>query len=337
MLSVSYAVNDAYTLANKGLTTVTVTGNVTSTQIYANTQVKPYTAQWSSYTGVTINVKRTSSPNVGASTGILSSGATVYYGDVLSVTYSANTGYTLSSKGSTSITVTGNITSSHIYASATAHKYTVTYNANGGSGTTSQTTHTYGVSSALRSNGFSRSNYTFLGWSTSSSATTPTYTNGQVVTNLTFANGGNITLYAVWVKTYGSYTYSGRGELDLEDVGNLYKETYNVALNKTNLKANGYTKIKITVKFEAWEGWLFHNTKPIVYVYQGTSIYTSYKHSELSGGYTTFTHTFTVPVDVLDSNGKITIGYTGEEYPNTEGTQNGWRLRDATVTATAIK
>ena len=54
----------------------------------------------------------------------MSNGATIYYGDVLKVTYTENTGYTLSSKGSESITVKGNVTSSTIYATATANSYT---------------------------------------------------------------------------------------------------------------------------------------------------------------------------------------------------------------------
>ena len=41
-------------------------------------------------------------------------------------------------------------------------------------------------------------NYTFLGWSTSSTSTTATYlTNGQY-TNNNFTDGDTVTLYAVW-------------------------------------------------------------------------------------------------------------------------------------------
>ena len=42
----------------------------------------------------------------------------------MKVTYTAATGYTLSTKGSGSINVTGNVTSDNIYASATPNSYT---------------------------------------------------------------------------------------------------------------------------------------------------------------------------------------------------------------------
>lgn len=46
-------------------------------------------------TGSAITVNRTSSPNQGASTGSLSSGDTIYYGDVLKIVFSASVGYDL--------------------------------------------------------------------------------------------------------------------------------------------------------------------------------------------------------------------------------------------------
>ena len=83
-----------------------------------------------------------------------------------------------------------------LYAAWKPNTYTVVYNATGGTGSMSNTTHTYGVSSTLRSNSFTRTGWTFLGWSTSSSATSPDYTNGASVKHL--AENGNVTLYAVW-------------------------------------------------------------------------------------------------------------------------------------------
>lgn len=90
--------------------------------------------------------------------------------------------------------------SSTVYAIWKANTYTVTYNANGGTGATASSSHTYDTAKALTANGFTRSGYTFLGWSTSPNATTATYTNKQSVKNLTATNGGTVTLYAVWQK-----------------------------------------------------------------------------------------------------------------------------------------
>ncbi len=124
VLSVTYSTQTGYTKTSNGKTTLTVTGNITSEHIYANATLNSYKATWTVPTGGTITVKRTSSPLAGATTGTLSSGNTVYHGDVLAITYSANTGYSVATKGKTSVTVAGNITNSDIYLSVTPNDYT---------------------------------------------------------------------------------------------------------------------------------------------------------------------------------------------------------------------
>ena len=71
--------------------------------------------------------------------------------------------------------------------------YTVAFNANGGTGAPASQTKTYGTDLTLSSTKPTRTGYTFLGWSTSSSATTQTYAAGAKYT----ANAA-ATLYAVW-------------------------------------------------------------------------------------------------------------------------------------------
>lgn len=87
-----------------------------------------------------------------------------------------------------------------LYAIWETNNYTVKYNANGGTGTTANSNHTYDTAKALTVNGFKRTGYTFLGWSTNASATSATYTDKQSVNNLTAVNGDTVTLYAVWQK-----------------------------------------------------------------------------------------------------------------------------------------
>ena len=103
VLSFTYSLNTGYknishscthngsavTIASGG--TLTVAGNVVSSTSAA---VLSYTLSVSA-TNTTITVQRTSSPKAGASTGNLSSGATVYYSDVLKITFTAATNYTL--------------------------------------------------------------------------------------------------------------------------------------------------------------------------------------------------------------------------------------------------
>ena len=90
-------------------------GNVV---LKAQWNANEYTVKWNKGAGYSVSVKRTDSPNKGASTGELSNGTAIYTGDVLSISYYKDDYYTLRSTGKTSITVTGNVTSNDIYASA---------------------------------------------------------------------------------------------------------------------------------------------------------------------------------------------------------------------------
>lgn len=113
-----YSFNGWFTDAANGTRVTENSVFYADTAIFAHWQLVPYTATWSNGTGYTITVQRTSSPNANASIGTINSGTTVYYGDVLTVTYKASTGYNIKTKGSTSVTVSGNVTSSTIYATA---------------------------------------------------------------------------------------------------------------------------------------------------------------------------------------------------------------------------
>lgn len=116
----------------------------------------------------------------------------------------------------------------------------VSYNANNGSGAPSDQIHTvvtdilpHAVSITLSSTRPSRTGYTFLGWSTSSSASNAAYSPGGSY-SYTFGDVGQYnlshttTLYAVWKKQTYNVSYmkgsSGTGT-DVTD-----KKTYNVAL-----------------------------------------------------------------------------------------------------------
>lgn len=98
--------------------------NTSTKTVYAHWNVKQYGISWSNPANGAITVKRTSSPLAGAAAGAITSGVKVYHGDVLSVSYTAATGYSIATKGSTSITVSGTIGSSVIYATTTPNNYT---------------------------------------------------------------------------------------------------------------------------------------------------------------------------------------------------------------------
>lgn len=78
------------------------------------------------------------------------------------------------------------------------NRYFINYNANGGSGSMSNSEHYYDNSSPLLANTFTRDGYVFMGWSTSSTATSATYSDQASILNLTADLNQTITLYAVW-------------------------------------------------------------------------------------------------------------------------------------------
>ena len=95
----------------------------------------------------------------------------------------------------------------------TANTYTVLYDANGGTGAPSLQTKTYGVSLTLSDVVPTRTNYNFLGWAASASATTAIYTAGG-----SYTSNASITLYAVWELAYSPPTVSNLiVERSLED------------------------------------------------------------------------------------------------------------------------
>lgn len=74
-------------------------------------------------------------------------------------------------------------------------RHSISYNANGGTGAPSTQYYYYGYDTTLSKTIPTRTGYTFLGWSISSTATSPTYYAGQAWGG---TNEGNYTLYAVW-------------------------------------------------------------------------------------------------------------------------------------------
>jgi uncharacterized repeat protein (TIGR02543 family) len=115
----------------------------------------------------------------------------------------------------------------------------VTFNGNGAtSGSTSAKNATFGSTSTLTGNGFSRTRYTFAGWGTSAETTTVAYTNGA-----NFVFNSNTTLYAIW--TFNGFIVSfnangGSGAAMADQQSN----------SAANLTANTYTLTGFN--FDGW-------------------------------------------------------------------------------------
>lgn len=121
--------------------------------------------------------------------------------------------------------------------------YTISYNANGGSGAPGSQTKTYGAALTLSSAVPARTGYSFLGWSTSSTATTATYAAGG-----SYTANASATLYAVWQLITYAVTFNGNGA----DGGATASQRKNYGQTLV-LSANGFTRTNYT--------FLYWNTK----------------------------------------------------------------------------
>jgi len=131
-----------------------------------------------------------------------------------------------------------------LYAVWEANTYYVSYNGNGGTGSMPNSTFTYDVSGTLTANTFTRTGYTFRGWSLTQNGT-KAYDNGAAVTNLTAVNNGTVTLYAVWTPV----TYIVRYNAINATGGQMTDDTFTFDTSY-NLKQNGFERTGYT--FLGW-------------------------------------------------------------------------------------
>ena len=180
-----YYTFDYWYLSSGSKATASSTSN-TDVTLYAHWTPKTYTVSWTNPTNATIKVERTSSPSGLGSSGTLSSGSTVYYKDVLKITYAANTGYSLASKGKEQITVSGNIGSGDIYATTSANSYTYTIQYRSSNGTnlgSSSATYKFGTTntiSAPAKSGYNTPGSQSVKWDSTSKTITFTYSPSSV-------------------------------------------------------------------------------------------------------------------------------------------------------------
>ena len=118
---------------------------------------------------------------------------------------------------------------SDLYAVWGENTYTIVYNSNNGSGTIADTVATYDTAVQLNANTFTRTGYTFAGWSTDPKATSfenvanattkGIYFDGTNYSAYNLTEQGTITIYAIWSEN--SYTLILDGN---DDIG-LYQGT----------------------------------------------------------------------------------------------------------------
>ncbi len=155
-----------------------------------------------------------------------------------------------------------------MYAIWKANIYDVAFNKNEGVdhenqviGNMSNQSFTYDITGALSDNAYSRSWYTFLGWSRDASATTATYSDKENVSNLTTTSWDTVNLYAVWsankqtpykVEHY-QQEIGGWDNYKLVDTDNLSWETYTVVTPHVNTYVWFHSPDALTWRI-AWDG-----------------------------------------------------------------------------------
>ena len=98
--------------------------------------------------------------------------------------------------------VQGETGAKEFMAHFTPNKYRVKFNGNGGRGLMDEQEYTYDHEQRLPANQFKKKNYKFKGWNTESDGTGTSYTDEQLVKNLTAENDGVVTLYAQWEEDF---------------------------------------------------------------------------------------------------------------------------------------
>ena len=124
--------------------------------------------------------------------------------------------------------------------------YNVKFNGNGNTGGSMSNQKIWQeVSTALTSNGFTKTGYSFNGWNTNSSGTGTNYSNAQKVTCLSTTNNATINLYAKWKANTYSVAYNGNGATS----GSMSNSSHTYDTAKA-LTANAYSRTGYT--FGGW-------------------------------------------------------------------------------------
>ncbi len=135
-----------------------------------------------------------------------------------------------------------------LYAVWQANTYTIVYNSNkpeGASGSITgalpQVTHIYDTAKNLSDNQFTLTGWHFRGWAENQNGEVK-YTDGASVKNLTSANGGTVTLYAVWqANTYTIVYNSNEPKTASGSITETMPQSKHTYDTPQNLTANGYS------------------------------------------------------------------------------------------------
>lgn len=135
-----------------------------------------------------------------------------------------------------------------LYSQWTVNKYNVSFNANGGVGSMDDQSFLYDHAKALFKSSFTKTGYTFQGWSTEPSGAVA-YEDAQTVLNLTSTDGGKVTLYAIWEEDPDlriAYVAHDPSKASVSNAQDELAPATGIAKGSTATPKKGY-------KFKAWK------------------------------------------------------------------------------------
>lgn len=215
----------------------------------------------------------------------------------------------------------------------------LTYNANGGSGAPSSQTLTPGVAATLSSTKPTRTGYTFLGWSTSSTATSATYSAGGSITI-----SADTTLYAVWkVNTY-TITYNANGgsgsASQSVDYGAIWTSNNGSGFSRTGHTLQGWSLAsdgEVYYGLGAAQGAWSATSNLTLYAVWSIQTYTITYQPGSNGTGSVQTQTKTYGVNLTLKGAIFTRpGYTQTGWANSDGGSSAYALEGSYTTNAAL-
>jgi uncharacterized repeat protein (TIGR02543 family) len=268
----------------------------------ASTNLKTITFNQNSESVVTTTQRVAS----GVSTA-LTANSFIYAGKIFSSWNTAANGSGTSYSNSANITITNDLT---LYAQwIDGVTKTVSFNSNSGSGTMSN--QVAGTATALNTNTFTRTGYTFARWSTAADGTGYTYADGA-----NYAFTADQTLYAQWTAVVTSYTVSFFGNSATGGTTPSQSASTSTALTLNGFTRTGYSFLGWNTNYNAGtasyldgQNYAFTSSTSLyaIWVLQAVNQVTFNGNSSTSG--TTDSQTASVNT-VLNSNAFLRTGYT---------------------------
>ena len=261
--------------------------------------------------------------------------------DLKVVTATNKTGYSFSKWSVASGTIT---TATTITATFTANTYTVAYNGNGATGgSTANTTATYDQSAAIATNGFTRTGYTFAGWTTKADGTNDGYgwTNWKGTWKYVDGQYGianrKLQLYARWTPNKYTISYNGNGATGGSTANTTATYDQNVTIASNGYTRTGYTFAGWTTKTNGTDdGYGWTNWKGIWKYVDGQygiasgklQLYAIWTANQLNFANQTINKTFSTGTQTAGitgaSNGTGSYTYTEKTEKNASGTATNY-------------